>query len=105
MHAPSPDRLKSRATGIKVKQTNGITKFKVRCSRFLYTFRVADAKKAEKLLASFANGTARRARGLPRASGRSRSSGTPTLGTSPGAGPPVTKLDEKASDKAKKAKK
>lgn len=39
-------------TGVKVKKTNGVTKFKVRCSRFLYTFKVADAKKAEKIRAS-----------------------------------------------------
>jgi len=38
--------------GVKVKKTNGVTKFKVRCSRFLYTFKVADAKKAEKIRAS-----------------------------------------------------
>ena len=35
--------------GVKVKKSNGVTKFKVRCSRFLYTFKVSDAKKAEKI--------------------------------------------------------
>ena len=32
-----------------MKKSNGVTKFKVRCSRFLYTFKVSDAKKAEKI--------------------------------------------------------
>ena len=44
-------------SGVKLKKSNGITKFKVRCSRFLYTFRVADPTKAEKIQHSLPPGT------------------------------------------------
>eukprot|EP01039_Chlorochromonas_danica_P007680 gene7680-8487_t len=34
---------------VKIKKSSTATKFKVRCSRFLYTLKVADKEKAEKL--------------------------------------------------------
>jgi len=41
---------------VKIKKTAGVTKFKVRCSRFLYTLRVQDSDKAEKLRQSLPPG-------------------------------------------------
>ena len=38
---------------IRVKKNTNETKFKLRCSKYLYTLKVADAKKAEKLRKSF----------------------------------------------------
>ena len=37
------------ARSVKIKKTAGATKFKIRCSRYLYTLRVEDAEKADKL--------------------------------------------------------
>lgn len=37
------------AKAVKIKKTGGITKFKVRCSRYLYTLAVTDNDKADKL--------------------------------------------------------
>ncbi|KAI9004671.1 ribosomal protein L38 component of cytosolic 80S ribosome and 60S large subunit [Gaertneriomyces semiglobifer] len=37
------------AKSIKIKKNGSETKFKVRCSKYLYTLVVADADKAEKL--------------------------------------------------------
>merc|ERR1719277_122686 len=37
------------ARNVKIKKTGSMTKFKVRCSRFLYTLRMPDKAKAEKL--------------------------------------------------------
>eukprot|EP00428_Durinskia_dybowskii_P076427 CAMPEP_0170403344 /NCGR_PEP_ID=MMETSP0117_2-20130122/26045_1 /TAXON_ID=400756 /ORGANISM="Durinskia baltica, Strain CSIRO CS-38" /LENGTH=69 /DNA_ID=CAMNT_0010660281 /DNA_START=36 /DNA_END=245 /DNA_ORIENTATION=+ len=41
------------ATSVKIKKSSTSTKFKIRCSRFLYTLKVSDKEKAEKLLAAF----------------------------------------------------
>ena len=41
-------RKDARAVTIKSNK-DGVTKFKVRCSRYLYTFKVAEADKAKKL--------------------------------------------------------
>lgn len=40
----------------KATKAGGATKFKVRCSRFLYTLKIADAEKAEKLAQSLPPG-------------------------------------------------
>ena len=37
------------ARSVKIKKSGDVTKFKVRCSRYLYTLCVADADKADKL--------------------------------------------------------
>ncbi len=44
------------ARSVKIKKTGGVTKFKVRCSKYLYTLCVADADKAEKLKQSLPPG-------------------------------------------------
>lgn len=41
---------------MKIKKTTGVTKFKVRCSRYLYTLCVTDNDKAEKLKQSLPPG-------------------------------------------------
>jgi len=41
---------------VKIKKTRGQTKFKVRCSRYLYTLCVTDGDKAEKLKQSLPPG-------------------------------------------------
>eukprot|EP00741_Cyanophora_paradoxa_P023975 tig00021719_g23151.t1 len=46
------------AKSVKIKKTNGVTKFKVRCSRYLYTLRVTDSEKADKLKQSLPPGLA-----------------------------------------------
>ncbi len=43
-------------TGVKVKKNKGETKFKVRCSRYLYTFVCKDQEKAQKLKQSLPPG-------------------------------------------------
>jgi len=51
--------LKARrkdAKSVKIKKSRGVVKFKVRCSRFLYTFVCKDAEKAEKLKQSLPPG-------------------------------------------------
>ncbi|KAJ1428542.1 60S ribosomal protein L38 [Ochromonadaceae sp. CCMP2298] len=40
------------ATSVKIKKSSTSTKFKIRCSRYLYTLKVADKEKAEKLIVS-----------------------------------------------------
>eukprot|EP00798_Chlamydomonas_sp_ICE-L_P007845 gene7845-1050_t len=44
------------ARSVKIKKTAGITKFKVRCSKYLYTLCVTDGDKAEKLKQSLPPG-------------------------------------------------
>ncbi|KAJ3415691.1 60S ribosomal protein L38 [Chytridiales sp. JEL 0842] len=44
------------AKSVKIKKTGKTYKFKVRCSRYLYTLVVADAEKAEKLKQSLPPG-------------------------------------------------
>ncbi len=44
------------ARSVKIKKTGDITKFKVRCSRYLYTLCVIDADKADKLKQSLPPG-------------------------------------------------
>ncbi|KAJ2651310.1 60S ribosomal protein L38 [Coemansia sp. RSA 1250] len=44
------------ATGVRVKKNGNIVKFKVRCSRYLYTLAVADKAKASKLRQSLPPG-------------------------------------------------
>ena len=44
------------ARSVKIKKTGDVTKFKVRCSRYLYTLCVTDADKAEKLKQSLPPG-------------------------------------------------
>ncbi|PVU95355.1 hypothetical protein BB561_001869 [Smittium simulii] len=46
------------ARSVKVKKNGDKIKFKVRCSRYLYTLCVKDKKKAEKLRQSFPPGLA-----------------------------------------------
>ena len=41
---------------MKIKKTGGVTKFKVRCSKYLYTLCVTDSDKAEKLKQSLPPG-------------------------------------------------
>ena len=42
---------------MKIKKTRTVTKFKVRCSKYLYTLCVTDAEKADKLKQSLPPGT------------------------------------------------
>lgn len=49
------------ARSVKIKKTKASTKFKVRCSRYLYTLCVADSDKAEKLKQSLPPGACVRA--------------------------------------------
>lgn len=44
------------ARSVKIKKSGDITKFKVRCSRYLYTLCVTDADKADKLKQSLPPG-------------------------------------------------
>lgn len=44
------------AKSVKIKKTGSTTKFKVRCSKYLYTLCVADGDKAEKLKQSLPPG-------------------------------------------------
>ncbi len=44
------------ARSVKIKKTGDVTKFKVRCSRYLYTLCVTDADKADKLKQSLPPG-------------------------------------------------
>jgi large subunit ribosomal protein L38e len=45
------------AQSVKIRKSHKETKFKVRCSRYLYTLAVVDADKAEKLRQSLPPGT------------------------------------------------
>ena len=44
------------ARSVRVKKTGGVTKFKVRCSKYLYTLCVNDSDKADKLKQSLPPG-------------------------------------------------
>ena len=44
------------ARSVKIKRTGDVTKFKVRCSRYLYTLCVTDSDKADKLKQSLPPG-------------------------------------------------
>lgn len=44
------------ARSVKIKKTGNVTKFKVRCTRYLYTLCVTDADKADKLKQSLPPG-------------------------------------------------
>jgi large subunit ribosomal protein L38e len=44
------------ARSVKIKKSGTVTKFKVRCSKYLYTLCVTDADKAEKLKQSLPPG-------------------------------------------------
>jgi len=44
------------AKGVKIKKAKGVTKFKVRCSKYLYTFKMTDQQKAEKVKQSLPPG-------------------------------------------------
>mmetsp|Transcript_4521 Transcript_4521/g.14785 ORF Transcript_4521/g.14785 Transcript_4521/m.14785 type:complete len:104 (-) Transcript_4521:294-605(-) len=46
------------ARSVKIKKTGDVTKFKVRCAKYLYTLCVADSDKADKLKQSLPPGTA-----------------------------------------------
>ena len=48
------------AKAVTIKTTRGMTKFKIRCSRYLYTLSVTDQEKAEKLTQSLPPGLARK---------------------------------------------
>eukprot|EP00607_Mallomonas_marina_P007700 CAMPEP_0182416424 /NCGR_PEP_ID=MMETSP1167-20130531/712_1 /TAXON_ID=2988 /ORGANISM="Mallomonas Sp, Strain CCMP3275" /LENGTH=69 /DNA_ID=CAMNT_0024589161 /DNA_START=85 /DNA_END=294 /DNA_ORIENTATION=+ len=45
---------------VKIKKGDGVTKFKIRCSRFLYTLKVTDSEKADKLTQSLPPGLQRK---------------------------------------------
>lgn len=45
------------AQSVKIKKSANDTKFKIRCSRYLYTLVVEDPEKAEKLIQSLPPGT------------------------------------------------
>ena len=47
---------KKDARSVKIKKSKGVTKFKVRCSRYLYTLCVTDSDKANKLKQSLPPG-------------------------------------------------
>jgi len=49
--------LNFRPEGVKIKKAKGVTKFKVRCSKYLYTFKMTDQQKAEKVKQSLPPGT------------------------------------------------
>ena len=46
------NKIKKIATKITIKTKNRKTKFKIRCPRFVYTLKVDDEKKAEKIKTS-----------------------------------------------------
>ena len=48
------------AKTVKVKKSKTSTKFKIRCSRYLYTLDIPDAEKAEKLKQSLPPGLTRK---------------------------------------------
>eukprot|EP00557_Chaetoceros_sp_GSL56_P002143 CAMPEP_0176500162 /NCGR_PEP_ID=MMETSP0200_2-20121128/13366_1 /TAXON_ID=947934 /ORGANISM="Chaetoceros sp., Strain GSL56" /LENGTH=69 /DNA_ID=CAMNT_0017898735 /DNA_START=90 /DNA_END=299 /DNA_ORIENTATION=+ len=51
---------RSDAKLVKIRKRSNQTKFKIRCSRFLYTLVVEDAEKAEKLTQSLPPGLERK---------------------------------------------
>ena len=50
------------AKNVKIKKNvkEGVTKFKIRCSRYLYTLKVTDKEKAEKLTISLPPGLSKK---------------------------------------------
>ena len=48
------------ARSVKIKKTKTCTKFKIRCTRYLYTLCVADNEKADKLTQSLPPGLQRK---------------------------------------------
>ena len=48
------------AQSVKIKKSKTVTKFKVRCSKYLYTLCVTDAEKADKLKQSLPPGLQRK---------------------------------------------
>jgi len=48
------------AKTVKIKKSSGITKFKIRCSKFLYTLKVTDPEKADKITLSLPPGLTRK---------------------------------------------
>ncbi|CAM9752814.1 unnamed protein product [Heterosigma akashiwo] len=48
------------AKSVKIKKSSGVVKFKIRCSRYLYTLCVTDAEKADKLTQSLPPGLTRK---------------------------------------------
>jgi hypothetical protein len=40
---------------VSISNKDGVTKFKLRCSKYLYTIKIDDEKKAEKIKGSFPN--------------------------------------------------
>ena len=48
------------AKSVKIKKPKGVVKFKIRCSRYLYTLRVQDGEKAAKLEQSLPPGLQRK---------------------------------------------
>nr|ALS04207.1 60S ribosomal protein L38 [Acartia pacifica]ALS04208.1 60S ribosomal protein L38 [Acartia pacifica] len=51
-----PMARRKDAKSVKIKKNSENTKFKVRCSRFLYTLKITDKEKAEKLRQSLPPG-------------------------------------------------
>lgn len=51
---------RSDAKLVKIHKKSGKTKFKIRCSKYLYTLTVADSEKAEKLTQSLPPGLSRK---------------------------------------------
>lgn len=65
---PAADALRAASaarplTAVKIKKSARVTKFKVRCSKYLYTLRVLDSDKADKLKQSLPPGAHRLWRG------------------------------------------
>ena len=48
------------ARSVKIKKSGTVTKFKIRCSRYLYTLCVTDGEKADKLTQSLPPGLQRK---------------------------------------------
>ena len=40
---------------VSIRSKDGVTKFKLRCAKYLYTIKIDDDKKAEKIKGSFPN--------------------------------------------------
>ena len=48
--------LRARCAAVKIKKSKDVVKFKVRCSKYLYTLCVKDLEKADKLKQSLSPG-------------------------------------------------
>ena len=53
-------RKDAKSVKIKKNVKEGVTKFKIRCSRYLYTLKVNDKEKAEKLTLSLPPGLSKK---------------------------------------------